>query len=247
MKRSEINARMRAAVAFFDAHCFRLPPYAYWSPAEWRAKGHEADEIRRCGMGWDLTDFGSGDFERVGLLLFTLRNGVPGEERSTRPYAEKVMIVGVGQVTPWHYHASKQEDIINRGGGDLVIDLSHADAGRRLLDTPVSVSVDGTRRIVPARGRVVLRPGESITLYQGLAHTFQAAHAPALVGEVSSVNDDRTDNYFIEPVGRFPAIEPDAEPLYLLCNEYPEAAAGAAAAPAAGAAANETGPGRPPG
>jgi D-lyxose ketol-isomerase len=221
MKRSQINARMRAAVAFFDEHQFWLPPYVYWSPADWRAKGPEADEIRRCGMGWDLTDFGLGDFDNVGLLLLTLRNGVLGDERATRPYAEKAMIVGVGQVTPWHYHGSKQEDIINRGGGDLVIELCNSHPSLKLLDTEVSVSVDGSRRLVRARGSVVLTPGESITLYQGLAHTFHAERAPTLVGEVSSVNDDRADNYFIERAGRFPAIEEDEEPLYLLCNEYP--------------------------
>jgi D-lyxose ketol-isomerase len=141
----------------------------------------------------------------------------------TRPYAEKIMIVDVGQVTPWHFHAAKQEDIINRGGGILVIELCNSNADLQLLATDVQVSVDGVRRTVPARGRVSLGPGESITLYQGLAHTFYAEKGRTLVGEVSSVNDDETDNYFIQPAGRFPAIDEDEDPLYLLCTEYPEA------------------------
>ena len=41
-----------------------------------------------------------------------------------------------------------------------------------------------------------------------------------LVGEVSLVNDDDTDNRFLEPVGRFPAIEEDEPPLYLLTQDY---------------------------
>jgi len=41
-----------------------------------------------------------------------------------------------------------------------------------------------------------------------------------LVGEVSKVNDDNTDNRFYESVGRFSAIEEDEAPLYLLVNDY---------------------------
>ena len=224
MKRSQINALMRQAVDFFAAHCFHLPPFAFWSPADWRTRGEEADELRRCRLGWDLTDFGSGCFTEIGLLLFTLRNGDPQDIAGTRPYAEKIMIVQVGQVTPWHFHGAKQEDIINRGGGKLAIELSNANQQQELLDTQVRVLVDGVWRLVAPRGKIVLSPGESITLYQGLAHTFYAEEDKVLVGEVSAVNDDQTDNYFIDPVGRFPQIEEDEPPLYLLCNEYPPAA-----------------------
>jgi D-lyxose ketol-isomerase len=41
-----------------------------------------------------------------------------------------------------------------------------------------------------------------------------------LVGEVSKVNDDTTDNCFYENVGRFPEIEEDEEPLHLLGSDY---------------------------
>ena len=64
-------------------------------------------------------------------------------------------------------------------------------------------------------------PGESITLPPRLAHQFQAVGGTVLAGEVSSLNDDETDNYFIEPVSRFPSVEEDAPPLYPLCTEYP--------------------------
>ena len=221
MKRSEINALMREAVAFFDEHRFCLPPYAFWGPAEWKTKGEEVDEIRRCRLGWDLTDFGLGEFHEQGLLLFTIRNGLLDDIEGTKVYAEKIMIVEEGQITPWHFHGAKKEDIINRGGARLAIELHNANERRELLDTEVVVSTDGVRRRVEPGGKVVLSPGESITLCQELAHTFYGEGGKVLVGEVSSVNDDETDNYFIEGVGRFPEIEEDEEPLYLLCNEYP--------------------------
>lgn len=220
MRRSQVNERMKAALQLFEAHHFRLPPFAFWTPSEWERKGAEADEIRRCRLGWDLTDFGRGDFDRCGLLLFTIRNGCAPDVGHTKPYAEKVMVVGDGQITPWHYHVVKMEDIINRGGGRLVIELCQTDANGRLIGDSVTVSVDGVRRTVPARGQVELTPGESITLPPRLAHQFHAEEGPVVAGEVSSLNDDETDNYFIEGVSRFPAIEEDEPPLHLLCSEY---------------------------
>lgn len=225
MKRSEINGLMREAVEFFREQGFHLPPFAFWSPEEWRKKGHEADEIRDNRLGWDITDFGSGDFRRMGLLLFTLRNGNIYDPRYRKPYAEKVLVVGPGQVTPWHYHKNKMEDIIVRGGGRLVMELALKAPDGGLSDEPLKVSVDGVLRELPPRGRVVLEPGESITVEQEVYHTFygEEGGGKVLVGEVSSVNDDATDNFFLEPVGRFPEIEEDEPPLYLLCTEYPPA------------------------
>lgn len=57
----------------------------------------------------------------------------------------------------------------------------------------------------------------------GLYHEFCAEGGTVLIGEVSAVNDDTTDNRFTEEVGRFPEIEGDQPPLYYLCNEYPPA------------------------
>ncbi len=223
MTRSSINAHIRSALATLATHHFLLPPFASWTPEDWRSKGSDADEIRRCRLGWDVTDFGRDDFERSGLVLFTIRNGHAADGRRTKPYAEKVMVVGVGQVAPWHYHVVKMEDIVNRGGGRVVIEVCGTDRHGRLTEADVDVSVDGVRRTLPACGRVDLMPGESITLPPRLAHQFRAEEATVLVGEVSSVNDDETDNYFLEPLNRFPQIEEDEEPLFLLCNEYPSA------------------------
>lgn len=224
MKRSEINAIMRQADGFIRQRGFYLPPFAYWTPAEWESKGEEAREIVENQLGWDITDFGSGRFEAVGLFLFTVRNASQGEMRAKRGklYCEKLMVVEVDQVTPMHFHWNKVEDIINRGGGKLDIELFNASADDRLADSGVTASLDGVKRQVKAGDVVRLAPGESITLPPRLYHKFWGAEQRVLVGEVSLVNDDQNDNRFYQPVGRFPAIDEDEEPLHLLTTDYPK-------------------------
>ena len=221
MRRSEINALMRQAVQFFEKYQLPLPPFAYWMPEEWRDKGRESDEIRDNALGWDITDFGSGDFYRCGLLLFTLRNGNQQLSQYTKPYAEKAMMVREGQVTPYHFHWHKMEDIINRGGGELVLQLYNSAADGSFADTPVAVHTDGCSYSIPAGGVVRLKPGESITLHPKQYHQFWAEGETTLVMEVSQCNDDTADNRFYSQVGRFPSIEEDEPPLYLLGCEYP--------------------------
>lgn len=222
MKRSEINRLQREAIEFFNEQNFYLPPWAYWSAADWKKNRHIATEVIENKLGWDLTDFGSGDFYKIGLLLFTIRNGKVGVP-DAKDYAEKIMIVREEQVTPWHFHWHKMEDIINRGGGYLVIELCNSTEDEKLGDTPVIVQIDGITTTVKARGRVVLKPGESISLPPYLYHQFygEKGKGSVLVGEVSRVNDDEKDNRFLNPDGRFPKIEQDEPPLYYLCNEYP--------------------------
>lgn len=226
MKRSEINAIMRAADAFIRERGQFLPPFAYWTPDDWRARGPEYTEIVANRLGWDVTDFGLNDFARFGLFLFTVRNGNPNDPVA-KPYAEKLLIVAEGQVTPLHFHWKKTEDIINRGGGVLAVKLYAATPAEGIDEAAaITVSLDGVRRVVAAGGVVRLRPGESITLPPYLYHEFWGEEARVLVGEVSSVNDDATDNRFYRQVGRFPAIEEDEAPLYLLCNDYERWASG---------------------
>jgi len=226
MTRSQINALIRGAEAFFAEHRFLLPPFARWTPEDWRERGPEADEVRERRLGWDVTDFGSGDFDRTGLLLVTIRNGDPRSPNAARSYAEKIMVVGESQVTPWHFHWSKSEDIVNRGGGNLVVEVAWAtDDEARLADREVALSCDGVARTVASRGRIVLEPGESVTLVPRVYHTFygEPGRGKVLVGEVSRSNDDTADNRFLEPLGRFPRIVEDEAPYRLLCHEYPPA------------------------
>ncbi|MEZ7196121.1 D-lyxose/D-mannose family sugar isomerase [Pseudodesulfovibrio karagichevae] len=221
MKRSEINALIRDAKEFFASFKFALPPWAFWAPEQW--KGKDDSEVVRNQLGWDLTDYGAGDFEKRGLILFTIRNGNLATLHPKK-YAEKIMIVRENQVCPMHFHWSKTEDIINRGGGNLVIELYGSTPGEELAKEPLAVSVDGFTRIVQPGGTVVLTPGESIFLEQGMYHRFygEPGKGKVLVGEVSSVNDDNTDNRFHEPQARFPEIDEDEAPLHLLCTDYPD-------------------------
>ena len=222
MKRSDINAILTAADAFIREHGFYLPPFAYWTPDEWRGKGPEAQGIVRNNLGWDITDFGLGDYEKVGLFLFTMRNGDVADlaRGKGKLYAEKLLICGVDQITPMHYHWLKTEDIINRGGGNLAIQLFNGAEDGAYAEGDVQVVMDGVACTVPAGGTVILKPGESITLEPYCYHKFWGEGSRVLVGEVSTVNDDNTDNRFYAPIGRFPAIEEDEAPLYLLVNDY---------------------------
>lgn len=225
MKRSQINSIMKESIDFIDSMNFRLPKFAYWTPGEWAEAGHEADEIRDNMLGWDITDYGHGRYDEVGLFLFTIRNGNQKNPKYKKPYAEKLLISKENQVCPNHFHWSKMEDIINRGGGNLIIQLWNATDDDQLDTTDVHVSVDGVVTTVPAGGKLCLVPGQSITLTPRLYHAFWAeqGHGTCLIGEVSMVNDDNIDNRFYEEQGRFPTIEEDVAPLYLLCNEYPSA------------------------
>jgi len=220
MKRSEINAIIHQGVSFFRQMRFSLPPFAFYSLSQWRKSAKRAREIIDLGLGWDITDFGSGCFEEQGLLLFTLRNGRVGSRRYAKPYAEKAMIVEPGQVTPMHFHWFKMEDIINRGGGRLVMQLHHATRDERLSKRKIAVSVDGVVRNVKPGEKVALKPGEGICLPPRIYHTFHAEHKRTFVGEVSQVNDDARDNRFLVPAGRFPKIEEDEPPEFLLCGDY---------------------------
>jgi D-lyxose ketol-isomerase len=40
-----------------------------------------------------------------------------------------------------------------------------------------------------------------------------------MAGEVSQVNDDNKDNYFLESVGRFSLVDEDEEAIHPLWNE----------------------------
>ena len=226
MKRSEINAIIRDAMAFIDSFHFALPPFANWTPEDWAEKGDRCNEIRDNMLGWDITDYGLGKFDEVGLVLVTIRNGNQNNPTYEKPYAEKLLISQEDQVCPMHFHWKKMEDIINRGGGILMMELYNSTPDGELDKVnPVDVVSDGVLLTVPAGTVLELQPGQSVTLTHGMYHAFWAkkGHGPVLIGEVSQCNDDNTDNRFLEPIGRFPEIEEDEAPFRLLCNEYPQA------------------------
>jgi len=222
MKRSEINTILQAGDAFIRSFGFRLPPFAYWSPETMRSR-HDADGIKSARLGWDITDYGAGDFNRLGLFLFTLRNGRLAELQrgGGMCYAEKIMISRQDQISPMHRHRLKAEDIINRGGATLAIRMFGPDPqGNIDRQADVHVTTDGVQRRLPAGGVLQLSPGESVTLMPGNWHEFWGEGGDVLIGEVSAVNDDLTDNIFDAPLGRFADIVEDEPPLHLLVADY---------------------------
>lgn len=222
MKRSEVNRNLADAVGFLRGRQFALPPFALWSPEDWQEKkGEEFDDICRCGLGWDVTDFGGVQFEDLGLLQLTLRNGDKARQHGNQ-YAEKVLIVREGQTIPRHFHRKKTKDVINRGGGVLQFMVSHSDREERLSDRHVRVSADGRAFWVGADETIELQPGESITVPARRYHQLRGKPGcgMVIVGEVSTVNDDGPDDRFLETVERFPSIVEDEPPLYLLVRDY---------------------------
>lgn len=222
MKRSEINAVMQDVDSFLHDMKFHLPAWAHWSLQDWRARKGDAQEVIDRRLGWDITDFGRGNFREFGLFLFTIRNGMldalhAGKGKS---YCEKILVGDPGQMNPLHYHWTKTEDIINRGGGDLIVQLYNATPDSSLAESDVTVMCDGVKRVVKAGGTLCLKPGESVTLEPYYWHRFWFEGGRVLMGEVSLVNDDNTDNCFNEPLSRFSSIEEDEAPLHLLVNDY---------------------------
>ena len=172
MKRSEINGVVKEATDAFKKHGWILPP-------------------NPC---WDVTDFGLDDFSKYGLVLVNL---------AKQPeYCEKIMYVRKEQITPYHCHKNKKEDIICRWG---VLEIS-----LRSNVPTIRLQVNGEWRDIPTDASLILQAGERVTLTSGVRHSFLAQSDFAIVGEVSTANNDVDDNFFDDPaVGRFSAIEED--------------------------------------
>ena len=221
MKRSRINEILREGDAFIRSFGHILPPFAHWSVADMRAR--DTSVLQERGMGWDITDYGQENFDELGLFLFTTRNGIQADLLSGQGmlYAEKIMISRQNQISPMHRHNIKAEDIINKGGGKLVLELFAANADGSIDRTgSVTVPVDGQMVTLPAGGLLKLDPGESVTLLPGVWHAFWGEGADVLIAEVSTVNDDNTDNVFEMPIRRFAKVEEDTAPLHLLVSDY---------------------------
>lgn len=223
MKRSRINDIIADGDDMMRRFGFSLPPWAYWSAQEFQARKGDAAHVISARCGWDVTDYGIGEFDRMGLFLFTLRNGRLDDLKrgGGMCYAEKLLISKQDQLSPMHTHVVKAEDIINRGGATLVVELygSNADGD---FDAAAGGTVwcDGLRRDFVAGEKLRLAPGESVTLQPGDWHAFWGEGGDVLIGEVSTVNDDEADNIFREPIGRFADVIEDTDPTHLLVSDY---------------------------
>lgn len=225
MKRSEINSALRWAHDLLKKHDIHLPAFGYWSLDEWKQNSDKVDRIRQTMLGWDITDYGAGEFKKLGSVLFTLRNGDQKNPEMGTPYAEKLIPLYEGQSLPCHFHYSKTEDIIVRAGGCMGIQLYNAkdDATHAVDETSdVIVYMDGIKHVVKAGEKTVIAPGHSITLTPFMYHRFWAepGFGDVVIGEVSAVNDDNIDNHFADPISRFAEVDEDEPILHPLCNEY---------------------------
>ncbi len=223
MKRTEINKSIDDAIAFFAKMNFALPAWSRWTPEEWATKGDECREICETRIGWDVTDFGSGDFKSVGRTIFTLRNGNSlKSDLYPKSYAHKAMYMLEDQKSPIHYHKSKREDICCAGGGVVAIRLWQATEDNSLMDKPFNVAIDGIRRLVTPGEELYLEPGQSVCVNPRTYHQFYAlkGRGTCLTVEVSSTCNDLTDNFWYKKQERFPPIEEDEPRRYVLCSEY---------------------------
>jgi D-lyxose ketol-isomerase len=222
MLRSFIDRRVDAMLEFCERCAFRLPPFALWGASEFRADIGSAKRIAEGGLGWNIAEFKPGAFVREGLSLFVLRMGDWRElpKGAGRLYSEKALFAEDGQRTPHHYHVVKTEDIMNRGGARFVIELFKVDRAGRRLDERVRALKDATMIEVAAGGRVRLDPGESLVLEPFVAHSFWAEGGATLAGEVSLVNDDASDNYFLPPLSPSAPIEEDQPMRHPTVRDY---------------------------
>ena len=220
MKRSEINKAIVNAKKMMEEYLWVLPQWGYWSKAEYLEQPITSNYLKEHQMGWDVTDFGKGKFEKKGITLFCIRNGIQGNN-DDKPYAEKLLFMKEGQEIPFHSHKVKLEDIINRGGGELVIEFLEVDSNQIESNSKIDVLVDGEIVSIAPREPLILKRGQSVTVERNIYHKFYSAEGSGMVmaGEVSQVNDDNKDNYFLESVGRFAEIQEDEEILHPLWNE----------------------------
>ena len=148
MKRSEINKALKELEAMCAKYKCYLPPFCNFTPEEWQEKGHEYDEVRDCMLGWDITDYGLGNFDKFGFSLITIRNGCRTQpEKYPKVYAEKLLYLKEGQMAANHFHWFKTEDIINRGGGNCLIRVYNSLPNEEIdYESDVEVHCDGLKR-----------------------------------------------------------------------------------------------------
>ena len=224
MKRSEINDAIHWAEGLLQKYSISLPFFARLAESAWSDSA--LAQVKHTMLGWDVTDFGRNEFQKVGAVPFTVRNGDMYHPEQSIPYCEKYIFLkdGCEQEIPMHYHIFKSEDIINRAGGILCVEV----AGRTEDDLPdfskpIEVVMDGVHKTIAPGTVIEIQPGNSITLTPYMYHRFYAKTGAGdlVVGEVSKVNDDHKDNIFSDKTARFCVIDEDEPKYRLLVNEYP--------------------------
>ncbi len=221
MKRSEIEAIIGRSLGVMKDQGFHLPCFAGWTPAQWRENAEATRAMRAAGLGWNIVEFENGAFFKSGIAVFTLRMGDYRElpRGEGRLYGEKAFVLFEGQSVPHHYHRVKTEDLINRGGGILGVNLVKVDADGKPLPDTIALERNGMTVTVPAHSTLHLEPGESIVLVPGVAHAFLGV-SEVLCGEISLANDDATDNYFLQPLPTLSPIIEDVPARHVVLADY---------------------------
>ena len=166
---------------------------------------NEASDVFRKGgwvlpssPAWDITDFGLNDIAHFGLVLINLA--------SEPEYCEKLMYARPGMATPAHAHKIKKEDIICRQG---VFEITLW-ADTHLNGNTLKVKIDGEWRDIEGGMPITINAGSRITIFPTQYHQFAPIEANTIIGEVSTANDDTTDNYFIDRnIGRYSIVVED--------------------------------------
>ena len=115
-----------------------------------------------------------------------------------------------------------REDIINHSGGNIIIKLWKKTPSNKLSKANVSCNIDSLLKVVKPGTNIKLRPGQSIYIKPLTYHQFWAenGHGDVMSFEISSRNNDLTDNFWLETSTRFPEIIEDAPRKYILSSEY---------------------------
>jgi D-lyxose ketol-isomerase len=223
VRRSFIDARIETMLEACARHGVRLPPFALWGEADYHADPAAAERILQGGLGWNIVEFQPDEFAQAGLSAFTLRMGDWRQlnDGRGRLYGEKALLAEDGQRTPHHYHVVKTEDIVNRGGARFVVELIKVDRAGVTLNERFRVLKDVKTLDLSPGARVVLEPGESLTLEPFIAPAFWAEGGQTLAAEVSLVNDDATDNYFLPALPALLPIEEDAPRRFVTLRDLP--------------------------
>lgn len=189
MKRSEINAGYRAALACFTRHHWHLPPNPIW----------------------DITDWGLGDFDRFGLTLINLA--------TEPEYCEKLMYSRKGQTIPQHKHVSKKEDIICRVGELTLVlwpdgkENSEDVEGITVpIDGEPTQVVSGRAFTLSQGSRITLAPGIWHSFYATSDECIIGEVSTAN-------DDENDNFFTDPNIGRFPDIEEDEPALLKILQD----------------------------
>jgi D-lyxose ketol-isomerase len=234
MKRSEIDAAIERAIGSAKKHGVALPKWADWHPLQFDAS---ADGIRHQKLGWKVVDFGVGDFQNCGLVIFALcspiadESGAPvtkqqtigGHDYPVTGFSRKYLFVQAGQTEPHHFHRQKtRKEVTVIAGASVRFELAWADGDTQLSDKDVEVQVDGIWHHLPANGSIVVAPGETITLPGELSHIISVPEGgqDTIMLETSTANNDSNDNIFPFMTPTSAPVSEDAKARYQLLDEH---------------------------